>query len=134
MRVEMAKANIEHFKKLLRTETDAKKRVVIERLLAEQEAKLAARGAPSQRRTDAFIPLAPVRWVHIDVLLSARFQPTTTNNASARKHERERAALVYHCQFEIAVERCGLIGCQSMSSSEAQAFRFGPDPNQNRSN
>jgi hypothetical protein len=39
---EIAKANIEHFTKLLKTETDARKRAVIERLLAEQEQKLAA--------------------------------------------------------------------------------------------
>jgi len=39
---QIAKANIAHFKKLLETETDAKKRAVIERLLAEEEQKLAA--------------------------------------------------------------------------------------------
>lgn len=39
---EIAKANIEHFRKLLETESDAKKRAVIERLLAEEERKLAA--------------------------------------------------------------------------------------------
>jgi hypothetical protein len=39
---EIAKANIEHFRKLLGTEIDAKKRAVIERLLAEEEQKLAA--------------------------------------------------------------------------------------------
>ena len=39
---QIAKANIEHFKKLLETETDAVKRRAIEKLLAEQEAKLAA--------------------------------------------------------------------------------------------
>jgi len=45
----IAKANIEHFKKLLETETDAKKRAVIDRLLAEEEQKLAAL---KKRRTD----------------------------------------------------------------------------------
>jgi len=39
---QIAKANIEHFKKLLQTETDAKKRATTERLLAEEEQKLAA--------------------------------------------------------------------------------------------
>ena len=38
----IARANIEHFKKLLETETDAKKRAMIERELAEEQAKLAA--------------------------------------------------------------------------------------------
>jgi hypothetical protein len=46
---EIAKANIEHFKKLLQTEMDAKKRLVIERLLAEEEMKLAAL---KKRRTE----------------------------------------------------------------------------------
>jgi hypothetical protein len=38
----IAKANIEHFKKLLETEKDPQKRAVIKRELAEEEAKLAA--------------------------------------------------------------------------------------------
>lgn len=42
MDVAIAKANIEHFKKLLATETNASKRGVLERLLAEEESKLAA--------------------------------------------------------------------------------------------
>ncbi len=42
MDAEIAKANIEHFKKLLKTETDAAKRDVLKRLLAEEELKLAA--------------------------------------------------------------------------------------------
>jgi hypothetical protein len=38
----LAKANIEHFKKLLASETDAHKRLVLENLLAEEGSKLAA--------------------------------------------------------------------------------------------
>ncbi len=38
----IAKANIEHFRRLLETETDPKKRAVIERELSEEEQKLAA--------------------------------------------------------------------------------------------
>ena len=37
----IARLNIEHFKKLLETEGDPQKRTVIERLLAEEELKLA---------------------------------------------------------------------------------------------
>jgi len=37
----IAKANIEHFKKLLETEKDPRKRAVIERELAEEQAKQA---------------------------------------------------------------------------------------------
>ena len=43
----IAKANIEHFKKLLEMEKDPAKRATIERELAEEEAKLAA--SKSQR-------------------------------------------------------------------------------------
>jgi hypothetical protein len=39
---EIAKANIEHFEKLLETEADPKKRAVIERLLTEEKLKAAA--------------------------------------------------------------------------------------------
>jgi hypothetical protein len=39
---EIAKANIEHFKRLLESETDVEKRAVIERLLAEEKLKLSA--------------------------------------------------------------------------------------------
>jgi len=38
----IAKANIDHFKKLLETEEDPQKREMIKRELAEEEAKLAA--------------------------------------------------------------------------------------------
>ena len=36
----VARLNIEHFRKLLATETDEKKRQLLARLLAEEEAKL----------------------------------------------------------------------------------------------
>jgi hypothetical protein len=42
MDVQIAKANIEHFKKLLTSETDEQKRSTLERLLAEERSKLAA--------------------------------------------------------------------------------------------
>jgi hypothetical protein len=38
----VTKANITHFKKLLETEADPRKRAVIEKELAEEEAELAA--------------------------------------------------------------------------------------------
>jgi hypothetical protein len=51
MDVAIAKANIEHFKNLLETETDEAKRAVLRRLLAEEEGKLAAAlKARSERR------------------------------------------------------------------------------------
>jgi hypothetical protein len=50
MDVAIAKANIEHFKKLLETETDETKRAVLKRLLAEEELKLACCGAERAER------------------------------------------------------------------------------------
>jgi hypothetical protein len=38
----IARLNIEHYRRLLATETDPAKRVMIEKLLAEEEAKLRA--------------------------------------------------------------------------------------------
>jgi len=46
----ITKANIEHFKRLLQTEKDPQKRAMIERELAEEEAKLAAIKKPSERK------------------------------------------------------------------------------------
>jgi len=47
----VADLNIKHFKKLLASETDPVKRQTIERLLAEEEAKLATLGNdPSKKK------------------------------------------------------------------------------------
>ena len=46
----IAKANIKHFKKLLETERDPQKRAMIERELAEEEAKLAALRNQNERK------------------------------------------------------------------------------------
>ena len=46
----IAKANIEHFKKLLETEKDPQKRAMIERELAEEESKLAALRKQGERK------------------------------------------------------------------------------------
>ena len=104
----IAKANIEHFKKLLETKTDAKKRAMIERLLAEEELKLAAlkKRRSERKRTDGLIPLAPARRSHVNLLLGARFQPAG-EHASAWKYKRMLTVIIYDRQFEIAVEGCG---------------------------
>ena len=52
MRSWIARANIEHFRKLLETDTDARKRAVIARLLTEEQTKLAAIEA-AQRKAKA---------------------------------------------------------------------------------
>jgi hypothetical protein len=50
----IAKANIDHFKKLLEKEKDPRKRAVIERELAEEESKLAViEGAQANGETSA---------------------------------------------------------------------------------
>jgi hypothetical protein len=46
----IAKANIEHFKRLLETEANPEKRLVIERELAEEEQKLAALKKQSEKK------------------------------------------------------------------------------------
>jgi len=46
----LAKANIEHFRKLLEIETDVQKRSVLDQLLAEEESKLAALKKPSAKQ------------------------------------------------------------------------------------
>ena len=48
----VARLNIEHFRRLLAKETDESRRQVIERLLAEEEAKLAG-NAPKERKRRA---------------------------------------------------------------------------------
>jgi hypothetical protein len=46
----VARLNIEHFRKQLVTEADEAKRQTLLRLLAEEEAKLAAFDSPNQRK------------------------------------------------------------------------------------
>ncbi len=46
----VAHLNIQHFKRLLESETDPSKRHMIERLLAEEEAKLAQSGMPNPEK------------------------------------------------------------------------------------
>ena len=48
----VARLNIEHYHKLLATETDETRRQMLSRLLAEEEAKLAAFEDPTKRKTD----------------------------------------------------------------------------------
>jgi hypothetical protein len=106
----IAKANIEHFRKLLETKTDAKKRAMIERLLAEEELKLAAlkKRRSERKRTDGL--LAPVHWVHIHRRMYARVHPAA-KHAAAWKDKRVLLSIgVNHRQFQIAVKRCGRYG------------------------
>ena len=46
----VARLNIEHYRKVLTTETDETKRALIEKLLADEEARLAKQGKKSHSR------------------------------------------------------------------------------------
>jgi hypothetical protein len=46
----IARLNIEHFRRLLAKETDESRRQVLQRLLAEEEAKLAEPGPKERKR------------------------------------------------------------------------------------
>ena len=46
----VARLNIEHFRRLLAKETDESRRQILQRLLAEEEAKLAAPGPEAKER------------------------------------------------------------------------------------
>ncbi len=46
----VARLNIEHYRRLLATETDESKRKMLQKLLAEEEAKLAQHEAAKQRQ------------------------------------------------------------------------------------
>jgi len=48
----VARLNIEHYRKLLVIETDETRRKMLSRLLAEEEAKLAAFENPTKRKTE----------------------------------------------------------------------------------
>jgi hypothetical protein len=46
----VARLNIEHYRRLLATETDESRRQTLQKLLAEEEAKLADPSAPRDKR------------------------------------------------------------------------------------
>ena len=50
MDVLVARLNIEHYRKVLATETDETKRALIEKLLADEETRLAKQGQKTQSR------------------------------------------------------------------------------------
>jgi hypothetical protein len=45
----IARLNVEHYRRLLATETEPAKRAIVEKLLAEEEAKLRALGGEGDR-------------------------------------------------------------------------------------
>ena len=101
----VANLNIAHFRKQLAEETDETKRLMLVRLLAEEEAKSA--GATQHPPTKAVLglpPWPPVRRTHFDPLPGFRFGPPA-KHATAWKHECMRTVTIDHGKFQIAVER-----------------------------
>ncbi len=103
----VARLNIEHYRRLLATETDETKRQTIIRLLAEEEAKLAALDDPPEENKGlGRRPFPPVRGMHVDPLSGLGIHPAT-ENATAWKHKTVHAVAVDHGQLKVAVERRG---------------------------
>ena len=104
----VATLNIEHYKKLLASETDATKREAIVRLLAEEEAKLAK--IPEERKLDLVRAFCPIRanasGVSRDPLLRFCMHPTARNPA-AWEDERVVLVAVVDGELKIALVRCG---------------------------
>lgn len=89
----IARLNIDHYRKLLATESDETKRRTLQKLLAEEEAKLAVGDLPKQKRGYQLIaraPLTPMGGLHVNMLFGFRVDPAV-QNATARKHERVRS-------------------------------------------
>jgi len=71
----IAQLNIAHFREKLKTETDEAKRQTLRRLLAEEEAKLAALNAAPGQKPTAYRPrLRPFPPVYLQ-LNTRRFPP-----------------------------------------------------------
>lgn len=99
----VARLNIEHYRKSLATEQDETKRQTLMRLLAEEQAKLAALDPP-----EAALSIAPrtCAWARTSmrVLVSALIQLLT-----AWKRESVHALVTYDCEFKIAIKWRGCV-------------------------
>jgi len=73
--------NIEHYKRLLASETDPDKREAVSRQLAEQETKLQEMEG-KERWLRLSFPLAPVRRIDIDPLLRGGVYPSIEDAAA----------------------------------------------------
>lgn len=98
---QIIQANIDRFKDLLKTETDATKRTMEKRLLAEEEAKLVS-CLPMTRKSlkpielMAIVPRAPVRRPDVDKFRRYGIDPIGSHFAH-REHQRDDIApLVHH--------------------------------------
>jgi hypothetical protein len=88
----VARLNIEHYRRLLATETDETKRQTIIRLLAEEKAKLAALDDPPEKNGVAR-PFPPARRVHVDPRFGFGVDPAT-ENAAAWKRKSMRTVVI----------------------------------------
>ena len=102
----VANLNIVHFRKQLAEETDETKRLMLVRLLAEEEAKLAGLPSASHHKLGRLTPLPPVGRTHFDPLRGFCLGPSA-EHATAGEHERVWTIPIDHGKFQIAVERRG---------------------------
>jgi hypothetical protein len=58
----VAQLNIDHYREMLAEETDANKRKLLEQLLAEEEAKLAAEKQKSKEQKQVSAPTSSSAW------------------------------------------------------------------------
>jgi hypothetical protein len=106
----VARLNIEHYRRLLAGETDEARRQALQRLSAEEAAKLGEETPAGTRKSRpalaAVLPFAPMGRIDIEPL--ARFPPDpAVGNAPASKYQGVLAMLVDDGKFDLAVEGRG---------------------------
>jgi len=111
MNKKIALLNVDHYRKMLAIEPNETKRQTLLRLLAEEQAKLAALDHPPNKEVHETClvgvrPIAPVGRPHVDPLLGFSVDPSA-ENTTARKRESMRSMVTDHREFEITVKwRC----------------------------
>jgi len=106
MHKKIANLNIEYYKRMLASESDAVKRESIARLVTEEEAKLAKIFQITQTDLQLFDPFAPVRRVHVDPLFQFGIYPTAWKPATGEDKRLQRA-FVDDGELKVAVEGRG---------------------------
>jgi hypothetical protein len=126
---EIAKANIEHFKKLLQTETSAPSLSVC--WLRKSKSLLRSGSGAREKRADGVIPFPPMARMHVNRRAGLGAYPTVKNTAT-RKHERMYFIGIDNRQLEIAPERRGCYRLPLHGATMRLPFGFGVDFHQYR--
>ena len=90
----VARLNIEHYRKSLAAERDEAKRQTLMRLLAEEQAKVAALDTAREKTAQPLallLPLAPMRGPHVDACFSLGVDPTAEDAGDRRDGQRSLA-------------------------------------------